>query len=656
METTERRANEGSHPGPSENLNFSDKERINATLNDPPPYKPSLGKSWEMLMGQVKKYDDDLVQGWKEDLDTLLVFAGLFSAVVTAFAVESYQQLSEDPAETTVALLRQISQQLNQPNATASISPEQFEPSPSNVRINCFWFLSLILSLTSSLFALLCKQWLREHLRDTNTRTPGEALALRQLRHDSFNNWKVPKFLAILPVLLEVALLLFFAGLLELLWTLNALPLFAVGAASIGLSAVMYFLTTILPGMNILGIIASEITNRRDLFGFYQSVCPYKSPQAWGIFRLMGRFVTIRYRWFQPTQLSKTFSANYTAAMDIMDDWAAVDFDITKRSEERTNGLRFMYQFRGLRWFMSMFRDMPSMWPFIQTVLESFDAKEMFPVVFVHWAGLYTWTEPTQEDIPELVQGGLLTEKHNELGLAVSSVHETPYLSEYHWKWLTSVYWYRTYLDSHHPRTDEDLLHFLRLEIPVTLRLARRNNPQQTNIYFILPFYLSEKLWTHRNEEVRKFGLEILNIYREEWISFCASGRMGEKDERFAFIESFARHILSSVEETGASSALMTSESGMEFIRFLNDQIIDCRLFLRAKEFAPLATPRNTILDHWASATQKLNERLPHSFFRAIPPRMTPLANWNSVPLVNSSTSSLNNTSDVYRPLDTDVS
>ncbi|KAJ8090707.1 hypothetical protein PM082_018271 [Marasmius tenuissimus] len=342
--------------------------------------------------------------------------------------------------------------------------------------------------------------------------------------------------------------------------------------------------------------------------------------------------------------------------MDIMDDWAAVDFDVAKRSEERTNGVRFMYQFRGLRWFMSMFRDMPSTWPYIQTVLESFDAKEMFPVVFVHWAGLYTWTEPSQEDIPELVQGGLLTEKHHELGLAVPSVHETPYLSEYHWKWLTSVYWYRSYLDSHYPRTDEDLLHFLRLEVPVTSRLARRNNPQQTNIHFILPFYLSEKLWTHRNEEVRKFGSEVLNIYREEWIRFCASGRTGERDERFAFIESFARHILSDVEETGASSALITSESGIEFIRFLNNQIIDCRLFLRAKEFVPLAAPRNTILDHWASATQKLNERLPHSFFRAIPPRMTPLASWNSVPLVNSSTSSLNNTSDVYRPLDTDVS
>ncbi|KAK1227504.1 hypothetical protein PQX77_009503, partial [Marasmius sp. AFHP31] len=146
--------------------------------------RPTVEKSWGRIMDQVKGYDDDMIRGWKDDLDALLVFAGLFSAVVTAFAVESYQELSEDPAETTVTLLKQISQQLGQPNFTLGTTlsqPGPFEPSSSNVRINCFWFLSLILSLTSSLFALLCKQWLRERVRETSTRAPGEAFALRQL-------------------------------------------------------------------------------------------------------------------------------------------------------------------------------------------------------------------------------------------------------------------------------------------------------------------------------------------------------------------------------------------------------------------------------------------------------------------------------------------
>ncbi|EEB96472.1 hypothetical protein MPER_04389, partial [Moniliophthora perniciosa FA553] len=67
----------------------------------------------EQLHSQSKKYDEGMVKNWKEDIDTLLVFAGLFSAVVTAFLIEAYQWLSEDPADTTVMLLTQISMQLN---------------------------------------------------------------------------------------------------------------------------------------------------------------------------------------------------------------------------------------------------------------------------------------------------------------------------------------------------------------------------------------------------------------------------------------------------------------------------------------------------------------------------------------------------------------
>ncbi|EEB94327.1 hypothetical protein MPER_06873, partial [Moniliophthora perniciosa FA553] len=91
-----------------------------------------------------------MVKGWRDDIDTLLVFAGLFSAVVTAFVIESYQWLAEDPADTTVTLLiHLISVQASGSQATP-FEPTQFTPDPSSIRINVFWFLSLILSLTSA--------------------------------------------------------------------------------------------------------------------------------------------------------------------------------------------------------------------------------------------------------------------------------------------------------------------------------------------------------------------------------------------------------------------------------------------------------------------------------------------------------------------------
>ncbi|EEB98005.1 hypothetical protein MPER_02568 [Moniliophthora perniciosa FA553] len=67
--------------------------------------KPTRTESWERMLKEVSRHDEDMVKGWRDDIDTLLVFAGLFSAVVTAFVIESYQWLDEDPADTTVTLL-----------------------------------------------------------------------------------------------------------------------------------------------------------------------------------------------------------------------------------------------------------------------------------------------------------------------------------------------------------------------------------------------------------------------------------------------------------------------------------------------------------------------------------------------------------------------
>ncbi|KAJ8094496.1 hypothetical protein PM082_010930 [Marasmius tenuissimus] len=152
----------------------------NTTNGTPNPPNPTLDKSWEVIMKEVTLLDDGLVGGWKEDIDTLLVFAGLFSAVVTAFTIESYQWLQEAPEDTTVVLLKRISQQLNNTSVSQS-EPDEFTIASSVVAINVLWFLSLIIALVDALFALLCKQWLREHRRHTHTHTPSEALALRWL-------------------------------------------------------------------------------------------------------------------------------------------------------------------------------------------------------------------------------------------------------------------------------------------------------------------------------------------------------------------------------------------------------------------------------------------------------------------------------------------
>uniref|UniRef100_A0A0W0EXN4 DUF6535 domain-containing protein n=1 Tax=Moniliophthora roreri TaxID=221103 RepID=A0A0W0EXN4_MONRR len=78
--------------------------------------RQKTGHSSESLQQELER--KNVTTNWKEDIDTLLVFAGLFSAVVAAFAIESYQWLSENLADATVALLVQISAQFNGTQST----------------------------------------------------------------------------------------------------------------------------------------------------------------------------------------------------------------------------------------------------------------------------------------------------------------------------------------------------------------------------------------------------------------------------------------------------------------------------------------------------------------------------------------------------------
>ncbi|KAK7455254.1 hypothetical protein VKT23_011126 [Stygiomarasmius scandens] len=81
------------------------------TKAEPYLYAPSReGDPWEECRKRMDERDESLARSWKEDIDALLFFAGLFSAVVTAFSIESYQWLKNDPQDLTVQLLGRISQ------------------------------------------------------------------------------------------------------------------------------------------------------------------------------------------------------------------------------------------------------------------------------------------------------------------------------------------------------------------------------------------------------------------------------------------------------------------------------------------------------------------------------------------------------------------
>ncbi|THU90627.1 hypothetical protein K435DRAFT_910771 [Dendrothele bispora CBS 962.96] len=316
-----------------------------------------MGEPWEELMKPVKKHDKEEVEGWREDIDTLLVFvsaiffnsfvysmyAGLFSAAVTAYTVESYKWLQPDPTDTTTQLLYQISLQLANSTVPAFPNPSQqeFTPEFSSIRINILWFLSLILALSSALLSILCKQWLREYCRDTHTKTQMQALVLRQLRYASFQKWHVRTFITCLPLLLELALLLFFAGVLELLWSLHQ-TVAALASGVVGCTVVFFFVTAMLPTYSFMKTL-------NDTSGDYDvpTFCPYKSPLAWLFFRLF--------------QIIHSY-LKLTSGFPKITNWSRGDLEIIKDSSYRERYYLGDHRHTrllemGLRWTLDAFGD-----------------------------------------------------------------------------------------------------------------------------------------------------------------------------------------------------------------------------------------------------------------------------------------------------------
>ncbi|KAL4254486.1 hypothetical protein ABKN59_003217 [Abortiporus biennis] len=187
------------------------------------PNPANAATGWSALSKITGEYDEEKVTNCKEDMDTLLVSAGLFSAVVTAFNVETYKMLY----------------------TTSTTS--HMTPTFSAIRINVLWFSSLVFSLMTASLAMLVKQWLREYLAQECI-SPQERSRIRHFRHSGLKRWGVFHVAAALPLLLQVALVLFFIGLSDFLRSINHAVGYIV-TALITVWFIVFSTTTISPAV-----------------------------------------------------------------------------------------------------------------------------------------------------------------------------------------------------------------------------------------------------------------------------------------------------------------------------------------------------------------------------------------------------------------------
>ncbi|PVF91642.1 hypothetical protein CPB86DRAFT_297996 [Serendipita vermifera] len=213
-------------------------------------------KIWEEYMNQAKISDEELSKILNSDLDSLLIFAGLFSAILSAFLIEVRKGLQEDlQAKTNDLLLTLIRIQQN-PSSSVALEFSSFAPTLATIRINAFWFVSLILSLLSALGASLAKGWVMQYA----SRAPGVSASDACSRHRRFigiTRWHLQMIVQSLPILVHVAFFLFSAGLIILLQDDNA------GIANLILSLVV-MMAAIYIGSSLLPLIWSD--------------CPFRTP------------------------------------------------------------------------------------------------------------------------------------------------------------------------------------------------------------------------------------------------------------------------------------------------------------------------------------------------------------------------------------------
>ncbi|KAJ7808711.1 hypothetical protein B0H14DRAFT_3761073, partial [Mycena olivaceomarginata] len=169
-------------------------------------------------------FDNDMMIESGNNLDILLVFAGLFSSVLTTFVAQTSQALSTDnTAVSNSILLELVALQCALANGTSFESipstNTSFTVALSDVWVNGLWFTSLTLSLAAALLAVLAKQWLRQYSSFITGSTRDRAL-IRQFRYASFDKWGVQLIISLLPMILHLSLFLFMAGLVVFLYSL----------------------------------------------------------------------------------------------------------------------------------------------------------------------------------------------------------------------------------------------------------------------------------------------------------------------------------------------------------------------------------------------------------------------------------------------------
>ncbi|KIJ36559.1 hypothetical protein M422DRAFT_129413, partial [Sphaerobolus stellatus SS14] len=120
--------------------------------------KDGMTRFWRTYERVAKDSDEQYFYTQDTQLNSILVFAGLFSAVSSTFIVDMESDLSADPMAITNTLLLALVHSNQTLNHDFTL-PEFTGPTSSQLVIQSLAYLSLFTSLLAAFQAVLARQW-----------------------------------------------------------------------------------------------------------------------------------------------------------------------------------------------------------------------------------------------------------------------------------------------------------------------------------------------------------------------------------------------------------------------------------------------------------------------------------------------------------------
>ena len=164
----------------------------------------------------------------------------MFTAIVTAFALDAMSALDED---TSTKLLRILVEQ-----STAGLDVDIPPPNvpPSILTVSSLWLLSITSSLAATTWAILSLEWCAFLTEGVPAEDYEEMAEKRQRRFEAIKRWKMHIVVASIPFFLHISLFLFLAGLWLRLRDINRQLELIVGIPTLVLGS-SYLIATLLP-------------------------------------------------------------------------------------------------------------------------------------------------------------------------------------------------------------------------------------------------------------------------------------------------------------------------------------------------------------------------------------------------------------------------